>query len=236
MSEGDLQAIYLTLKLASLTTLSLLVICVPCAYWLARSRHGVKPLIETLVTLPLVLPPTVIGYYFLVLFSPNQGLGLWLNEVLGVQLVFSFSGIFLASMIYSLPFAFRPLQSAFEQLPIDLYQAGSLLGFSPAKQFFLILLPTIKPTILTAATLSFAHTIGEFGVILMIGGNIPGDTQVVSLAIFEHVESLDLQAADSLAGLMLIFSFVTVFACQCWQRQSIQMNELASTASRGQCD
>ncbi len=228
MTEGDFQAIFLTFKLALLTTVCLLFICIPCAYWLARSKHPLKPLLETLVTLPLVLPPTVIGYYFLVCFSPNQGLGKWLNEVLGIQLVFSFSGILLASMIYSLPFTFRPLQSAFEQLSDDFYHAGSVLGFTPMKQFFLILLPTIRPTLLTAATLSFAHTIGEFGVILMIGGNIPGETQVVSLAIFDHVESLNLQAANRLAGLMLGFSFIVVFACQWWQRNTFKVNELTA--------
>ncbi|WP_105169739.1 molybdate ABC transporter permease subunit [Pseudoalteromonas sp. T1lg23B] len=222
MSETDLQAIILTLQLASLTTVCLLLVCVPCAYFLARSRSVVKPFIETIVTLPLVLPPTVMGYYFLVLFSPNDGLGLWLRNVLGIELVFSFSGIWLVSMIYSLPFTFRPLQSAFEQLPKDLHHAAALLGFSPMKQFHLVILPAIKPALFAATTLSFAHTIGEFGAILMIGGNIPGETQVLSLALFDHVESFNSQAAEQLALLMLIFSFVVVFACQWWQTQSSQ--------------
>ncbi|MCF7500839.1 molybdate ABC transporter permease subunit [Pseudoalteromonas sp. L1] len=220
MNEGDLQAIFITLKLAVLTTLALLVITIPCAYWLARSKRAIKPFLETLITLPLVLPPTVLGYYFLVLFSPQQGIGLWLQQTLGVQLVFSFSGILVASMIYSLPFTFRPLQSAFEQLPDDLYSSAALLGFKPWRQFVWLVLPMIKPAIYTAATLSFAHTVGEFGVILMIGGNIPGETQVVSLALFDHVESFNLQAANTLAGLMLVFSFAVVFACQWWQRQT----------------
>lgn len=224
MSANDWQAIILTAQLASATTFILIVLCLPGAYFLSRSRSVIKPLIETIVTLPLVLPPTVMGYYFLVLFSPNDGVGLWLREVVGIELVFSFSGILLASMIYSLPFTFRPLQSAFEQLPDDLYQAAALLGFSPWKQFTCVILPAIKPALLTAITLSFAHTIGEFGAILMIGGNIPGETQVLSLALFEHVESLNFKAAENLAMVMLVFSFCVVFACQWWQKQSVQHN------------
>lgn len=223
MSELDWQAVVLTLQLASLTTVCLLVVCLPNAYFLARSHHIFKPFIETIVTLPLVLPPTVMGYYFLVLFSPTKGLGLWLNETLGIQLVFSFTGIWLASMIYSLPFTFRPLQSAFEQLPKELHNSAALLGFSPWTQFYLVVLPAIKPALYTAATLSFAHTIGEFGAILMIGGNIPGETQVLSLALFDHVESFNFEAAEHLAILMVVFSFSVVFACQWWQKQSQQL-------------
>ncbi|MCG7533467.1 molybdate ABC transporter permease subunit [Pseudoalteromonas sp. OOF1S-7] len=233
MSDTDLQATILTLQLASVTTLCLLLICVPGAYYLARSRSVVKPFIETLVTLPLVLPPTVMGYYFLVLFSPNDGLGLWLRDTLGIELVFSFSGIWLASMIYSLPFTFRPLQSAFEQLPKDLYNAAALLGFSPWQQFRQVILPAIKPALYTAATLSFAHTIGEFGAILMIGGNIVGETQVLSLALFDHAESLDFQAAEQLALLMLAFSFSVVFACQWWQKQSAYVGYTSRCQVRG---
>lgn len=229
MSELDWQATLLTLKLASITTVCLLLICLPCAYFLARSRSALKPFIETLVTLPLVLPPTVLGYYFLVLFSPNVGLGKWLRGTLGIELVFSFSGILLASMIYSLPFTFRPLQSAFEQLPKELYHAAAVLGFAPWQQFYHVILPAIKPALYTAATLSFAHTIGEFGAILMIGGNIPGETQVLSLALFDHVESLDHQSAQQLAWLMLTFSFTVVFACQWWQKQSAQINPNAQS-------
>lgn len=224
MSELDWQATLLTLKLAGITTLCLLLICLPCAFFLARSRSAIKPLIETFVTLPLVLPPTVMGYYFLVLFSPNSGIGLWLRDTLGLELVFSFTGIWLASMLYSLPFTFRPLQSAFEQLPTELYHSAAILGFSPWQQFYRVVLPAIKPALLTATTLSFAHTIGEFGAILMIGGNIPGETQVLSLALFDHVESLDFLGAQRLALLMLGFSFAVVFACQWWQKQSQQLS------------
>ena len=134
----------------------------------------------------------------------------------------------MASMIYSLPFTFRPLQSAFEQLPDNLYSSAALLGFKPWRQFLWLVLPMIKPAIYTAATLSFAHTVGEFGVILMIGGNIPGETQVVSLALFDHVESSNLQAATTLAGLMLVFSFAVVVACQWWQRQTQRVSTRTS--------
>lgn len=218
LAASDWLAIQLTLQLAGLTTVLLLLLALPLSYWLSQQRGRWPAVIETLVTLPLVLPPTVLGYYLLVAFSPERGLGLWLKQQFDVQLAFSFTGILLASLLYSLPFMVRPLQSAFAQLPSSLGQAAALLGFAPWQYVLRIVLPSIKPALLTAITLTFAHTVGEFGVILMIGGNIPGETQVLSVALYNHVESMEFAAANQLALLMLAFAFAVVLACQWWQR------------------
>ena len=204
--------IILTFKLATVTTLILLVISIPIASWLASSRSKLKPVVETLVSMPLVLPPTVLGFYLLVAFSPNRGLGAWLNDTLGLQLVFSFEGLVFASVIYSLPFMVQPLQSGLSNLPRTLTEASMTLGKSRTATLWKVLLPNIKPSILTGIVLAFAHTIGEFGVVLMIGGNIPDQTRVASIAIYDEVEALNYSSANQYSILLLIVTFVILLS------------------------
>ncbi|GLX81560.1 molybdate ABC transporter permease subunit [Thalassotalea eurytherma] len=213
MDHPDISALWLTLKLAAITTLILLIICTPIAWWLANLKSRAKFLIEAVITLPLVLPPTVIGFYLLIAFAPNGNLGQTWQSLTGHQLAFSFSAIVIGSLFYSLPFVVQPLQRAFEQLGTELLEAGAMLNASKLDQFFTIVLPLTKPSFITAATLGFAHTIGEFGIVLMIGGNIPGETRVLSLALFDHVEAFEYQQAHTLAlsllfGCFALLSFV----------------------------
>lgn len=210
MTAGDWQAVALTAQLAAVTTLLLLLIGTPVAWWLARSRHPLKPAIEAVVALPLVLPPTVLGFYLLVFLNPQSPLGaLWLS-VTGETLTFSFSGLVAASVVYSLPFMVQPLQAAFANVGDDLLEAAATLRASPWDRFVAVVLPLTRRGYLAAATLTFAHTVGEFGVVLMIGGNIPGETRVLSIAIFEHVEMINYPAAHTLSLGLLIFSFVVL--------------------------
>lgn len=204
----DWQPLILTFKLALVTTLILLVVSIPLAYWLAFSKRKIKPVIETLVSMPLVLPPTVLGFYLLVAFSPSSAVGAWLSESLGLQLIFSFEGLVLASMIYSLPFMVHPLQSGLSALPPSLSEAAYVLGKSKIKTLFSVLLPNIRPALLTGVVLSFAHTIGEFGVVLMIGGNIPGQTKVASIAIYDEVEALNYGVANTYSLVLFAITFV----------------------------
>lgn len=203
IAAADWQALWLTLKLAGLTTLLLFVLGVPLAWrlsqWQSRWRHG----IEILITLPLVLPPTVLGFYLLLLFSPNYAPGQWLSQLLGGPLVFSFGGLVFASVIYSLPFMVQPLLAAFNTNGQRLSQAASALGMPPWAALLKVVLPASRAAIVSACALTFAHTLGEFGVVLMIGGAIPGETQVVSIALYQHVEAMEYGAAHRLA-LMLI--------------------------------
>ena len=198
----------LTFKLASITTALLLVFSVPLAYWLAYSRTRVKPVVETLVSMPLVLPPTVLGFYLLVAFSPSNAFGNWLDEWLGLRLVFSFEGLVVASVLYSLPFMVHPIQSGFSHLPDSLKDASYILGKSKTTTLLKVLLPNIKPSLLTGIVLAFAHTIGEFGVVLMIGGNMPGKTKVASIAIYDEVESLNYGAANTYSMILFAVTFV----------------------------
>ena len=168
----DWQPLILTFQLAFITTVLLLVVSIPLAYWLAHSKSRMKPIVETLVSMPLVLPPTVLGFYLLVAFSPSNSFGNWLDETIGIRLIFSFGGLVLASMIYSLPFMVQPIQSGLSNLSPSLREAAYVLGKSRRRTLFKVLLPNIKPSLLTGIVLAFAHTIGEFGVVLMIGGNI----------------------------------------------------------------
>jgi molybdate transport system permease protein len=210
MSEADLAAIWLTLRLAGLTTGLLLVIATPLAWWLARSRHWLKGPIGAVVTLPLVLPPAVLGFYLLVLLGPEGPLGR-LTQALGLGLLpFTFAGLVVASMIYSLPFVVQPLQQAFAAIGERPLEAAATLRASPLDAFLTIAVPLALPGFLTAAVLGFAHTVGEFGVVLMIGGNIPGKTQVLSMAIYNHVEAIEYAQAHWLAGGMLAFSFAVL--------------------------
>ncbi|WP_370653475.1 molybdate ABC transporter permease subunit [Caballeronia sp. Lep1P3] len=210
IDTADLQAITLTLELASLATLLLLVIGTPIARWLARTRSRAKGVIGAVVALPLVLPPTVIGFYLLVLMGPNGPVGK-LTQAAGIGLLpFSFAGLVVGSVIYSLPFVVQPLQNAFEAIGGRPLEAAATLRAGPWDTFFAVALPLARPGIVTATILGFAHTVGEFGVVLMIGGNIPGRTRVVSVQIFDHVEALEYAQAHWLAGGMVLFSFVVL--------------------------
>ena len=197
----------LTFQLALITTAILLLISIPLAYWLAYSRFRFKPLVEALISMPLVLPPTVLGFYLLLAFSPNSRLGAFLNDQLGLQLVFSFEGLVIASLIYSLPFMVQPIAAGFAQLPPSLKEASYVLGKSRWQTLLAVLLPNIKGSILTGTVLAFAHTIGEFGVVLMIGGSIPGQTKVASIAIYEEVEAMNYAAANTYSAFLFVLSF-----------------------------
>ena len=218
MLISDIDAIWLTLKLATLSTALLLVAGTPLAWWLARTRHPIKGAISAFVTLPLILPPTVLGFYLLVLLGPNGPLG-QVTQLLGLGLLpFTFAGLVLASMIYSLPFVVQPLQQAFAAIGPRPLEAAATLRASPLDAFFSVVLPLAKPGFITATILGFAHTVGEFGVVLMIGGNIPGKTQVLSMAIYNHVEAMEYANAHWLAGGMLLFSFVVLLLLNLIQR------------------
>lgn len=208
LSDGDLTALLITLKLAGVTTLILLLLGTPLAWWLARTSWRFKFLIEALVALPLVLPPTVLGFYLLLALGPNGAVGGMMNWLGGKPLAFTFSGLVIGSVIYSLPFVVQPLQGAFSAIGIRSLEVASTLRASPIDRFFTVEIPLARSGFLTAAVLGFAHTVGEFGVVLMIGGNIPGHTQVVSIAIYDHVEVLEYSQAHWLSGLLLIASFL----------------------------
>jgi molybdate transport system permease protein len=200
----------LTLELAAITTVLLLLIGTPLAWWLAHTRSRVRPVIEAVTALPLVLPPTVLGFYLLVLLGPAAPIGrLWV-ELTGTTLTFSFSGLVVASLIYSLPFAVQPLQTAFETVGRAPLEAAATLRAAPFDAFLTVASPLALRGYVTAAVLTFAHTVGEFGVVLMVGGNIPGATKVISIAIYENVETLDYTKAHILAGGMIAFSFVVL--------------------------
>ena len=207
----DLQAVWLTALLAGVTTLLLFPIASPLAWWLARSDSKGRSLVEAVVAMPLVLPPTVLGFYLLVMLNPESLVGgLWLN-VTGESLTFSFSGLVIASIIYSLPFMVQPLHATFRAVPEPVLEAAATLGASPRDQWVNVALPLAKRGYLTGGVLTFAHTVGEFGVVLMMGGNIPGETRVLSIAIYEHVETLNYQAAHSLALGLMCFSFLSLW-------------------------
>ena len=210
----------LSVVLATVTTVILLVLATPLAWWLSRTRSRTKPVIEAITALPLVLPPTVLGFYLLILMSPNSALGgLWLT-ITGDTLTFSFWGLVIASCLYSLPFAVQPLQAAFEKVPHSLMEAAASLRATPLDAFATVAMPNARRGFVTAAVLSFAHTLGEFGVVLMVGGNIPGRTQVISIAIYEHVETLNYSAAHWLAGGMLLFSLAVLVLVYGLNRQA----------------
>lgn len=212
LDSTDFAAIWLTLKLASLTTLILLVIGTPIALWLAHTRSWLKGPVGAIVALPLVLPPTVIGFYLLLLLGPNGTVG-QLTQSLGLgTLTFSFPGLVIGSVLYSMPFVVQPLQNAFVAIGTRPLEVAATLRASPWDTFFSVVLPLAKPGFITGAILGFAHTVGEFGVVLMIGGNIPEKTRVVSVQIFDHVESMEYLQAHWLAGSMVVFSFLVLLA------------------------
>jgi molybdate transport system permease protein len=211
-SDADLAAIWLTLRLASVTTVLLLVIGTPVAWWLARTRSWWKGPVGAVVALPLILPPTVLGFYLLVAMGPGGPVG-QLTQSLGLGVLpFTFWGLVVASVFYSMPFVVQPVQNAFEAIGDRPLEVAATLRASPLDAFFSVAVPLAKPGYITAAILGFAHTVGEFGVVLMIGGNIPGVTRVVSVQIYDHVEALEYSEAHGLAGAMVVFSFLVLLA------------------------
>ena len=212
IDSGDLSAIWLTVKLATLVTLILLLIGTPIAWWLARTGSRWKGPVGAIVGLPMVLPPAVLGFYLLVLMGPDGPVGA-LTQSLGLGLLpFTFAGLVVASVIYSLPFVVQPIRNAFEAIGDRPLEVAATLGSRPLDAFFTVAIPLAKPGLLTAAILGFAHTVGEFGVVLMIGGNIPGKTQVVSMAIYNRVEAMEYANAHVLAGILLVFAFGVLLA------------------------
>ncbi|MCB0582750.1 MAG: molybdate ABC transporter permease subunit [Phaeodactylibacter sp.] len=207
MEAAFWQTLWLTFKLAAVTTSFLILLGIPVAYLLSRSRSRWKPFLEALISLPLVLPPTVLGFYLLLAFSPEGQFGAWLEQALGLRLVFTFSGLVVGSIFYSLPFMVQPVQSGFENLPRNLSEASYTLGKSHLQTLLHVQIPNIKPALLTGIVLAFAHTVGEFGVILMIGGNIPGQTRVASIAIYDEVEALNYGLANQYALVLVAFAF-----------------------------
>lgn len=210
MTPEDWSAVRLTAALAAMTTVLLLLLGTPLAWWLARSRSVLKPLWASLVAMPLVLPPTVLGFYLLLLMGPHGPVG-ELTQALGLgRLPFTFSGLVVASVIYSMPFVVQPLQQAFEAIPERTLEAAATLRAPPWDRFLTVALPLARPGLLTASVLGFAHTVGEFGVVLMIGGNIPGETRVLSVAVFEHVEAVEFASAHRLAAGMVAFALAVL--------------------------
>ncbi|MBR9869113.1 MAG: molybdate ABC transporter permease subunit [Oceanospirillales bacterium] len=209
-SDGNWAAIILTVKLASIVTLLLLIISTPIAWWLAHTRCRLKPFFEALVALPIVLPPSVLGFYLLLVMGPQGFVG-QITQALGIgTLPFTFAGLVVASVFYSLPFVVQPIQQAFENIGDNYLEAAATLRASPSDRFFSVALPLALPGFLTGSVLGFAHTVGEFGVVLMVGGNIPGVSRVVSVQIYDYVEALEYGQAHSLAITMLVFSFLTL--------------------------
>jgi molybdate transport system permease protein len=204
----DLAPLWLSFRLASITTVILLLIAIPLANWLAYSRFRLRAVVEAVISLPLVLPPSVLGFYLLLAFSPSHAFGHFLERVFDLRLVFSFPGLVVASLVYSLPFMVNPILSGLKSLPRSLRDASSTLGKPAFTTLIKVLLPNIRPSLLTGIVLSFAHTIGEFGVVLMIGGNIPGQTRVASLAIYDEVESMHFHEANRYALLLFAISFI----------------------------
>ena len=203
-------AIWLTLQMATITTVILLIIALPLGWWLARTTSRFRPLVEALTAMPLVLPPTVLGFYLLIVMRPDAPIGAFWVRATGDTLAFSFSGLVVASAIYSLPFAVQPMQTAFMAVPQPVLDAARTLGAGARDAFFSVSLPLARRGFITAAVLSFAHTVGEFGVVLMVGGNIPGKTRVVSIEIFAAVETLDYETAHTLSLWLVVASFLVL--------------------------
>ncbi len=223
LTDSDLQSLWLTIKLASVVTAILLLVGTPIAWWLARSRSRLKGVLGAVVALPLVLPPSVLGFYLLLAMGPNGPVG-HLTRAVGIgALPFTFWGLVVASVFYSLPFMVQPLQNAFESIGERPLEVAATLGASPLDAFFTVALPLARPGFLTASILTFAHTVGEFGVVLMIGGNIPGISRVASVQIYDHVEALEYSQAHRMAAVMLIFSFVVLLALYAWRPSALKM-------------
>jgi molybdate transport system permease protein len=208
LSEQDFIALFVTLKLASISTIVLILIGTPIAWWLSHTHWRYKYFVEAIIALPLILPPTVLGFYLLISLGPNGPIG-GLSSTLGEEsLAFTFTGLVIGSVVYSMPFVIQPLQNAFSAIGQRPLEVAATLGASPIDRFFSVAIPMARPGFITASVLGFAHTLGEFGVVLMIGGNIPGSTQVISISIYDHVEALEYSQAHALSASLLLFSFV----------------------------
>lgn len=207
MEESFIETMLLTFKLAGVVTIILLCIGIPLGYFLSQTKSRLKPVFETIVSMPLVLPPSVLGFYLLLAFSPKNSFGAWLDETFNLRLVFSFEGLIAASVIFSLPFMVHPIQSGFSSLNKSLSEASYVLGKSKLQTLYIVLLPNIKTSLLTGIVITFAHTVGEFGVVLMIGGNIAGETKVASIAIYDEVEALNYALANQYAFTLFAISF-----------------------------
>ena len=210
LSNLNLTPFFISFKLAFITTAILFIIALPLSWWLSQTKSKIKPLIEAFSALPIVLPPSVIGFYLLWALSSNSFVGQFFEETFGIQLVFNFTGLVIASCFYSLPFMVQPLQSGFENLNKNMIEASYISGKSKLRTLIKVALPNIKPSLLTALIVTFAHTVGEFGVVLMIGGSIPGETKVASVAIYEFVEILDYNMAHIYSAIMLVLSFLVL--------------------------
>lgn len=223
LSEGDIQSIWLTIRLALTVTVLLLLIGTPVAWWLVRTRSRLKSVIGAVVALPLVLPPSVLGFYLLLAMGPNGPVG-HITRALGISaLPFTFWGLVVASVFYSLPFMVQPLQNAFESIGGRPMEVAATLGASPLDAFFTVVLPLARPGFLTASIMTFAHTVGEFGVVLMIGGNIPGVSRVASVQIYDHVEALEYAQAHRMAAVMLLFSFLVLLVLYVWRPGAVKI-------------
>lgn len=220
MNSEFVHTLLITFKLAFITTVVLFVISIPIASYLALSKSRFKPLFEALITMPMVLPPSVLGYYLLVAYSPDFFIGNFLEEVFNLRLAFSFTGIVVGSVLFSLPFMVSPIQSGLQNLPSSLSEASSTLGKSRFQTLTKVLLPNIKPSLITAIVLTFAHTIGEFGVVLMIGGNIPGETRVASIAIYDEVQALNFDTANKYAFILFAVTFVLLLLIYVFNRKN----------------
>lgn len=208
--ELDLEPFFLSFKLAGITTIILFIIALPVSWWLSQTKCRCKPFVEAVVALPIVLPPSVIGFYVLYALSYNSPIGAFFDEVFGIKLVFNFTGLVIASCFYSFPFMVQPLQSGFESLNKNMLEASYIAGKSKIETLIYVALPNIKPALMTALIITFAHTVGEFGVVLMVGGSIPGETKVASVAIYEFVEIMDYSQAHIYSGIMIVLSFVVL--------------------------
>ena len=210
MERLDFSPFWLSFKLASLTTIILFTISLPLAWYLSESKSKIKPILEAITALPIVLPPSVLGFYILVGLSQNSPIGGFLKDTFNIELIFNFSGLVVASCIYSMPFMVQPLQSGFESLNRNMLEASYIAGKSKIVTIFRVALPNIKPALLTATIITFAHTVGEFGVVLMVGGNIPEQTKVASVAIYEMVETMDYTSAHIYSAIMVVISFIVL--------------------------
>ena len=218
MNAIDWTPFILSFKLASVTTLILFFIALPTAWWLSRTPARFKPVIEAIASLPIVLPPSVLGFYILWGLSANSPIGAFFNDLFGIQLVFNFTGLVIASCLYSFPFMVQPLQSGFESLNKNMIEAAYIAGKSPTQTLFKVALPNIKPSLMTALIVTFAHTVGEFGVVLMVGGSIPAETKVASVAIYELVETMDYTTAHIYSAVMVAISFVVLLGVYIFNR------------------
>ena len=227
LSADDISALWITLRLALLTTAILLLVGTPLAWWLARSRFRYKFIIEAIIALPLILPPTVLGFYLLLLLGSQGVIGQWMQALGGEPLAFSFSGLVIGSVIYSTPFVVQPLQDAFRTIGARPMEVAATLRAAPLDRFFSIAVPLARPGFLTASVLGFAHTVGEFGVVLMIGGNIPGKTQVLSIAIYDHVEAQEYAHAHWISAGLLLMSFVLLVGVYASNRRFRVMKNVA---------